>query len=78
MIKLPDNPTPEHFAQAEPLLVKAIIEETYTDGIDSVDFRRVKPGKYTGEFRDGKKRFMFDFEAGKGISYRPINPEAID
>ena len=78
MIKLPDNPTPEQFAQAEPLLVKAIIEETYTDGIDDVDFRRVKPGKYTGEFRDGKKRFMFDFEAGKGISYKPINPEEID
>lgn len=78
MIKLPENPTPEQFEKAEPLLVKAIIEETYTDGIDSVNFRRVKPGQYTGEFRDDKKRFRFDFEASKGISYKPINPEEID
>ena len=78
MINLPNNPTPEQFAKAEPVLVKQIIEGTYTSGVDSVDFRRVKPGKYTGEFRDGKKRFMFSFEAGSGISYKPINPEEID
>lgn len=79
MLKLPDNPTPAQFKKAEPLIVKAIIEETYTDGIDQlVNYRMVKPGKYTGEFRDGKKRFAFDFESGKGISYKPINPEEID
>lgn len=77
-MKLPQNPTPEQFKSAEPLIVKEIIEQTYTSGVDSVDFRRVKPGKYTGEFRDGKKRFKFNFEAGKGIDYQPINPEDID
>ena len=79
MIKLPDNPTPEQFKKAEPLVIKQIIESVYTDGIDQlVNYRQVKPGKYTGEFRDGEKRFSFDFEEGKGITYGSINPEAID
>lgn len=80
MIKLPDNPTPEQFKKAEPVLLKAIIEETYTDGIDQiVNYRMVKPGKYQGEFRDGKKRFSFDIDTDKGnIGYKPINPEEID
>lgn len=80
MIKLPENVTPEQFKQAEPLVIRGIIEEFYTDGIDElVDYRMVKPGSYTGEFRDGKKRFRFEFDADKErITYDPINPEEID
>lgn len=80
MIELPDNPTPEQFKKAEPLLLKAIIEEYYTDGVDRlVEYRMVKPGRYQGEFVDGKKRFSFDVNSGgNSIDYKPINPEAID
>lgn len=75
-MQLPTDITPEQFEKAEPLIVAALLEEYYTAGIAPLrpqDFRRVKPGQYTGEFRsqDGRSRFTFEIGA-KDIFYKPI------
>ncbi len=79
-LKLPENPTPEQFKKAEPLILKRILKEYYTDGnIRVVDYRRVSPGKYTGEFKDGKKRFSFTIDNPRdNVNYKAINPNEID
>lgn len=78
-IKLPENPTKEQFQKAEPLVLREIIKEYYTEGNVRVrDYRRVSPGKYTGEFVDGQKRFSFNIDSSRNnISYKPINRDAI-
>lgn len=75
-IALPDNPTPEQFKKAEPILLKSIIESVYTDGIDDINYRMVKPGHYEGEFKDEDRRFKFVLQ-DDSINYKPINPDAI-
>ena len=80
--ELPDNPTPEQFEQAEPIILQAILEEYYTDGMEPInkrDYRRIAPGRYQGEFRDEGRRFSFNVDVdAEVVSYRPINPEEID
>lgn len=81
-LNLPDTPTPEEFEQAEPIILQAILEEYYTDGMEPIakrDYRRIAPGRYQGEFRDEGRRFSFNIDVDADIvSYRPINPEEID
>ncbi|MEM7773858.1 MAG: hypothetical protein AAF327_25555 [Cyanobacteria bacterium P01_A01_bin.37] len=87
-LKLPPDPTPEQFEQAEPLIVKYIIESQYLDGIlpltkadgdpQENQYTVTAPGAYAGQFTDsdGAARFEFEFD-DEGVSYSPINPEAI-
>jgi|GEM_PF-4285646 len=81
-VKLPKTVTPEQFKRAEPIVLQAIIEEYYTDGIRNLrtrDYRAIAPGRYTGEFRDKddpKRRFTFELD-GKSIKYKPVDPNAI-
>lgn len=87
-IKLPDNPTPEQFEQAEPVLVRGILEESYgrikplkrVDGEPKAnEFQRIAPGEYKGIFMPPQGATQFAFEIGNsGVSYLPLNPETID
>ena len=78
-INLPEKPTAEQFEKAEPLLLREILKDYYTEGnIKLADFRRVQPGQYTGEFRDGKKRFSFNINSDREVvTFKPINKSAI-
>lgn len=87
-LKLPPNPTPEQFQQAEPLVVQFVIEQSYVDGIQKLtradgepaqnQYRVDGPGRYSGIFTDidGVAQFEFEF-TDDGISYTPLNPDEI-
>jgi hypothetical protein len=89
MLKLPENPTPEQFEKAEPLVVQAILEEYFgkikplkrAEGSDPGDgeFVRVRPGQYKGIFLPPKGATRFAFEIGdKDVVYMPLNPETLE
>lgn len=86
---LPENPTAEQFNKAEPIIVQAIIEEYYRDGITPLtrvegdpntnEFQRTAPGEYKGVFSSADGKTQFAFEINKSdINYSPLNPETID
>ncbi len=88
-LNLPENPTPEQYEQAEPIIVQAIIEQYYRDGIQPLtrvegnpqqnQYQRVAPGEFKGVFSsaDGRTQFAFEIDSSD-INYSPLNPETIE
>lgn len=88
-LNLPENPTPEQYEQLEPIIVQAMIEQYYRDGIQPLkrveatpnrnEYQRIVPGQFTGVFSsvDGRTQFAFEITS-KTINYSPLNPETID
>jgi hypothetical protein len=89
MLNLPPNPTPEEFEKLEPLVVQAILEETFGeikplkrangDRPETGEFVRVSPGQYKGIFLPltGSTRFAFEISSSD-VNYIPLNPETLE
>jgi hypothetical protein len=89
MLNLPANPTPEEFEKLEPLVVQAILEESFGkikplnrasgDRPGTNEFVRTAPGQYKGIFLPRSRLTRFAFEiSSSDVNYIPLNPETLE